>query len=227
MNENIQRLTEILPFYNSIKDSLHYKKVLLLGSGITSPPNEWLNEDLKLVTFNYKTLNQSQYHHLELVCNVCWSRVLYKCKEVNRLHSKYPKYLVFTTGTKGRKNKNSNEIVINDMFRNNSSVVGKWFSFVSQELTLASHERKLYTTGFYMTLWLIWGECEEVYIAGFDCYKYRDKIYHGNKKYKSTSPNIDTHDYNLEWKFIDLAIRYAKSKGKKVFISTENQTESI
>lgn len=210
------------PFVAKIMSIPQPEKILLLGSGKTMAPAEWLKiPEIKCIIFNNKNLHSPHYRNIPVFAIVCWKKTFPDCKKFSdsKDAKERPYIVVLDDEVQETIDHREKLLIFNDGHRNKQEFIGCWYSKVSDQLSKKSGSPKIYTTGFYMTLWLLAGPQKEIYIAGFDGYKNRKIMYHLNPAYPSIPYDNKHHDYLGEWKFIEEAAGVARSRGVKVKVA--------
>ncbi len=210
------------PFAIEILKLKQPKKILLLGSGITLAPNEWFSiKGLEIIRFNKRTLEDKYYSGLTTYAIVCWKKTLPECLDFANKEKNKPYTFVIDDIVSTSMDIENKLFVFNDGHRFDKNIIGKWFANVSSELSKMNKSFKIYTTGFYASIWLLGGSQDEIYIAGFDGYKQEDSIHHRESEEDIKKFNYKHHDYKTEWLYIEHAIELAKKRGIKVFLSKD------
>jgi hypothetical protein len=196
------------------------KRLLLLGSGTSLAPKSWLDiPNLQVVRFNAKTLGMEYYHKVQTYGLVCWKKTLLACESFRRQQNPLPHLFVLDDNVLPSQDREAKRYVFDDGHRERVEDVGTWFAGVSQDLTDQHGSLKIYTTGFYMTLWLLGGSQTEIYIAGFDGYKQYPIIQHADPAFPDLPHDNKHHSYNSEWSHIEKAVAIACERGIKVEIA--------
>lgn len=206
-------------FVSKIMSITQPEKILLLGSGETKAPLEWLKiPGIQCILFNKKNLNAQYYRSIPVFSVVCWKKTLPDCEKFYNLKNikGRPNIIVLDDEVEEVMDLDKKLFIFNDGHRNKQKYIGSWYSNVSDELSKNSNSPRIYTTGFYMTMWLLAGPQKEIYIAGFDGYKNRTMMHHLNIECPPVPFDNKHHDYLGEWKFIEEAIRIARLRGIKV-----------
>lgn len=208
------------PFAPTILGLAQPEQLLLLGSGTTTAPKSWLDiPNLQVVRFNAKTLGMEYYHDVETYGLVCWKKTLPACETFRRQQNSLPHLFVLDHNVVPSQDKETKRYVFDDGHREHVEHVGTWFAGVSHDLTTQHGSLKIYTTGFYMTLWLLGGAQKEIYIAGFDGYKQKPVVQHADGSFPDLPHDYKHHSYNSEWHHIEKAIVIARERGIKVHLA--------
>jgi len=205
-----------------IGDVLSIDKLMLLGSGqISFPKSEWI-KSIPTIRANDRTLNFLPYRENRIV-GIVSSLLSYK--KIIKLIKKNcycdPLYLFVNHHNSSFSYKKevlieNKEIIIyhfGSKKRKNVSYIGEWI--VNQNF------KHRFSTGFWMIYWLLNGKQKETYIAGFDAMKNSKKrLYIGGFSQKikpdGSSPH---HNFILEWEIWEKAIKIARKRGMKVYLS--------
>jgi hypothetical protein len=226
------------------------KQIMFLGSGTTKPKSEWLN--IPSIRTNNRTI--PYYLDNPIFGIMTWPAlvdegsygVVTKIREYNisphiftfvldleeqipvqktsiRYSDGYPIYII------GTKNRYKDESFAD-------------YVKISDDFGYAPRN----STGFYMILWLLYADVDEIYIAGYDGYKAYSGLDRGiwkvDKPFHDISGNVwcngdcqqiknigergnpdDFYYHNLttEWLAIEKAIEKARDRGVKVFVAKD------
>jgi len=220
------------------------KSLLLLGSGETKAPDSWLTiPGLNTIRVNERTFGDEFYSRLPTYAIVtsgfCWADVKVSLvkypqknsviflmnKDEQRLARAFTwnEYPIFEFGT--------NCDAANDKL--NLEKYGSWYyARVLKFRNIPSIDgqcqaEKYLTTGVYLTMWLLAGMSENIYIAGFDAWRQdgTSKGRFGHYKHSDGTkfregPGLG-HNLDTEWFIWDDAVRIARERGVNVHLSWE------
>lgn len=197
------------------------KRLLLIGSGVTPCPEEWLRRDgIGAVYVNEKMLGVEPYSQLEPYAIVTRKNPTADiAREFASGHPARPLVFEFNSGEAA-------QMICDEggrffRFPVNRGRDGAWFEAYNRAVrTRAGNRRLRFTTGFYVTLWLLSGAQEEITIVGFDGHlgladtsEYRFRARPGCRMDRRF------HDLSFEWSFLEAAVRMGLRRGVRVNVA--------
>lgn len=193
------------------------RKLLFIGSGETRPPDEWLS--MPSIRFNTKTVGDQVFTD-KYEGNEIFGFVLNRYfigPVAQRLKEEFDNPYCFIFNSK--KGYTTTKALDDKTF-----IVGtrkimtkyRWF----YDLLLCNRELfgfgKTGSTGFFLILWLLYADVDEIYISGFD--GYTGASADGYKTLDGEKWPKVRHNLSSEWLVVQKAIEAAKNRGVKVFV---------
>ena len=222
------------------------KKLLFIGSGITETPADWMN--IQSIRVNARTIGRFPENKIHSI--ITWPTPAHvgrdKAEGFRGVEKSTQRNLVYNTN-----------IIVFDLKRDegiskvgsNVTIVGtkNKFEDVSFKSYVDISSRFKYSprnsTGFYIILWLLYADVDEIYISGYDGYKALTGLVPGewdvstpyhyldgdvwveqdNEDIKNNNiRNYNYHNLTTEWLAIEEAIKIAEERGVKVFVAKDN-----
>lgn len=225
-NRDLRALHPLLrdcPFAPVVLGRPQPRRLVLIGSGITPCPVDWLRgEDVAAVYVNDKMLGCDRYSHL-----VPYAIVTRKSPTAGIVrdfavrHPARPLVFVFDSSKGARTALDEEGGMLS--FSVNRGRDGAWFEAYNRALRRRSGNPNLrLTTGFYVTLWLLSGSQEEITITGFDGHLGLSDT----SQYRFLTREADRmdprhHDLSFEWLFMEAAVAIARQRGVRINSAAE------
>ena len=210
------------------------KQLLFIGSGVTPTPKEWLN--IPSVRTNARTLGKFPENEINTI--MTWNTQAFEglggvLGQLDKYKKECSNIIIFDDKSDEKVVNLKNNLILFGVKNRFTSEAFKDYINISDKFRYSPRN----STGFYIILWLLYADVEEIYISGYDGHKALSGLEVGKWNTKKPYYDIDgnvwieddmtkisigklknfyTHSLTTEWLAIEEAIKVAENRGIKI-----------